>query len=217
MKLYTCWISQASFRVRVALRLKRLEAEQVPVNILKGEQFAQSYRGINPEAVVPTLIDGDGPPLLQSLAILEYLDEAYPEPPLLPRDIRARARVRALAQMLAADAHPFVVPRVREYLQVELRLDEAARMKWLRHWMDSGLRVVEAHLARDREVGRFCHGDAPTIADICLVAHVTSAKLLPDFDMAPYPTAQRVVAGCMQLDAFIEAQPRRQPDAPAAA
>ena len=185
MKLYTYWRSQASYRVRIALRLKGLVAEMVSLDLLRGDQFDATYRALNPEMVVPTLIDGDGPPLVQSLAILEYLDEKYPQPPLLPADLRARAHVRGLAQMLAMDAHPFIVPRVRKYLEQELHLDEPARMKWLTHWLDAGSRTIEDVLARDQRTGRFCCGDHPTIADICLVAHLTSAKMLCDRSPAP--------------------------------
>src|SRR6266576_2867856 len=132
MKLFTYWRSQASYRVRVAMRLKGLAMEKVSLDLLKGEQFAADYQKLNPEGVVPTLID-DGPPLVQSLAILEYLEEKHPQPPLLPTDLHARAHARALAQMLAMDAHPFIVPRVRKYLEQDLRLDEPTRMKWLTH------------------------------------------------------------------------------------
>jgi maleylacetoacetate isomerase len=214
MKLYTWWRSQASFRVRIALHLKRLDVEMVFVDLLKGDQFVAQYRALNPEMVVPTLIDGDGPPLVQSLAILEYLDEKYPEPPLLPADARARAHVRALAQLVAVDAHPFVVPRVRKYLEQELSLDEPTRMKWLQHWLDEGTRAIEEQISRDSRTGRFCYGDAPTIADICLVAHLTSAKMLYGCDLAPYPTTRRIFETCMQIDAFARAHPLQQPDAP---
>lgn len=212
MKLYTWWRSQASFRVRIALLLKGLDAQMIVVNLLQGDQFAESYRRLNPEMVLPTLIDGDGPPLVQSLAILEYLNEQYPEPPLLPKDVRARAHVRALAQSVAADAHPFVVPRVRKYLEKELGVDEATRMKWIQHWLDSGTRVVEEQLARDSHTGRFCCGETPTIADICLVPHVTSAKMLYDCDLSPYPTVRRIFDTCMKLDAFAKAHPLQQAD-----
>ena len=213
MKLYTWWRSQASFRVRIALLLKGLDVEMIFVDLSKDEQLDANYRAINPEMVLPTLIDGDGPPLVQSLSILEYLEERYPEPRLLPMEPHARAHVRALAQMVAADAHPFVVPRVRKYLQQELALDEPTRMKWLRYWLDSGTRVIEEQLSRDSRTGRFCYGDGPTIADICLVAHLTSAKMLYDCNLGPYPTAQRIFETCMQLDAFINAHPFQQPDA----
>ncbi len=214
MKLFTYWRSQAAFRVRIALRLKGLRIEKVSLDLLKGDQFAVAYQKLNPEGVVPTLIDGEGAPLVQSLAILEYLDEKYPEPPLLPKELRARAHARAVAQMVAMDAHPFIVPRVRKYLEDELRLDEAARGKWVRHWLDSGSRAVEEVLARDPRTGQFCVGDQVTIADICLAAHLTSAKLFGGRDPADYPTAGRIYANCMQIEAFAAEHPLRQPDAP---
>ena len=214
MKLYTWWRSQASFRIRIALRLKGLDAEMIFVDLSRDEQLDAHYRAINPEMVLPTLIDGGGPPLVQSLAILEYLEEQYPEPPLLPAAPHARAHVRALAQVVAVDTHPFVVPRVRKYLERELGLDEPSRMKWLRYWLDSGSRIIEQQLSHDSRTGRFCYGDAPTMADICLVAHLTSAKMLYDCDLAPYPTARRIFETCMQLDSFINAHPLQQPDAP---
>src|SRR5262245_63319755 len=153
--------------------------------------------------VVPTLLEGDGPPLMQSLAIIEYLEEAYPRPPLLPADLRARAHARSLAQMLAMDAHPFIVPRVRKYLEQELHLDEGARMKWLSHWLDLGSRAIEDVLARDPRTGRFCCGDRPTIADICLVAPLTSAKMLCYSDADTSPTARRIVADLMTISTVL--------------
>src|SRR5262245_53175973 len=213
MKLYTYWRSQASFRVRIALRLKGLAAETVSLDLLKGDQFDAAYRAINPEMVVPTLLESNGPPLMQSLAILEYLEEKYPHPPLMPADLRTRAHVRALAQMVAVDAHPFIVPRVRKYLEQELHVDEPSRMKWLRHWLDEASRAIESVLAGDHRTGCFCCGDQPTIADICLVAHLTSAKMLCNSDPAPYPTAERILNTCMQLEAFALEHPMRQPGA----
>jgi len=215
MKLFTYWRSQASYRVRVAMRLKGLAMEKVSLDLLKGDQFAAEYQKLNPEGVVPTLIDGEGPPLVQSLAILEYLEEKYPQPPLLPNDLHARAHTRALAQMVAMDAHPFVVPRVRKYLEQELRLDEPARMKWLTHWLDLASRAVEATLARDPRTGKFCVGDSPTVADLCLAAHMTSAKMLCGREPSEYPTAARIYANCMAMEAFAAEHPLRQPDAPA--
>jgi maleylacetoacetate isomerase len=214
MKLFTYWRSQAAFRVRIALRLKGLAAEKVSLDLLAGEQFAAEYRKLNPEGVVPTLIDGEGEPLVQSLAILEYLDEKYPQPPLLPRDLRARAHARAVAQMVAMDAHPFIVPRVRKYLEEELRLDEPTRAKWVRHWLDAGSRAVEEMLAKDPRTGAHCVGDQVTVADICLAAHLTSAKLFGGRDPADYPVAGRIYATCMAIPAFAEEHPLRQPDAP---
>jgi maleylacetoacetate isomerase len=214
MKLFTYWRSQAAFRVRVALRLKGLAMEKVTLDLLAGDQFAADYHKLNPEGVVPTLIDGEGQPLVQSLAILEYLDEKYPEPPLLPQDLRARAHARAIAQMVAMDAHPFIVPRVRKYLEEELHLDEAIRAKWVRHWLDTGSRAVEEVLARDPRTAKFCVGDQVTVADICLAAHLTSAKLFGGRDPSEYPTAGRIYATCMALEAFAAEHPLRQPDAP---
>jgi maleylacetoacetate isomerase len=214
MKLFTYWRSQAAFRVRVALRLKGLAMEKVTLDLLAGDQFAAGYRKLNPEGVVPTLIDGEGQPLVQSLAILEYLDEKYPEPPLLPKDLRARAHARAIAQVVAMDAHPFIVPRVRKYLEEELRLDEATRAKWVRHWLDSGSRAVEEVLARDPRTGKFCVGNQVTVADICLAAHLTSAKLFGGREPSDFPVAGRIYANCMAIEAFAAEHPLRQPDAP---
>ena len=215
MKLFTYWRSQAAFRVRIAMRLKGLAMEKVSLDLLKGDQFAADYQKLNPEGVVPTLIDDDGaPPLVQSLAILEYLDEKYPDPPLLPKDLRDRAHARALAQMVAMDAHPFIVPRVRKYLDEELHLDEPARAKWVRHWLDAGSRAIEQVLAHDPRTGKFCVGDSVTVADICLAAHLTSAKLFGGRDPNDYPVAGRIYADCMALDAFAGEHPLRQPDVP---
>ena len=214
MKLFTYWRSQAAFRVRIALRLKGLAMEKVTLDLLAGDQFAAGYQKLNPEGVVPTLIDGEGQPLVQSLAILEYLDEKYPSPPLLPGALRDRAHARAVAQMVAMDAHPFIVPRVRKYLEEELRLDEPTRAKWVRHWLDAGSRAVEEVLANDPRTGRFCVGDQVTVADICLAAHLTSAKLFGGRDPNDYPTAGRIYANCMAIEAFAAEHPLRQPDAP---
>jgi maleylacetoacetate isomerase len=176
--LYSFWRSQAAFRVRIALGLKQLRAEFRFVNLFECEHLTDEYRRINPAMLLPTLIDGKGPPLIQSLAILEYLDERHPDPPILPREPRARAFVRTLAYMVAIDAHPFVVPRVRRYLEHELRLDGPSVARWLQHWLDSATRAVEDLLSRDERTGRFCYGDGPTMADICLFAHLTSANLI---------------------------------------
>ena len=214
MKLFTYWRSQAAFRVRIAMGLKGLAMEKVTLDLLAGDQFAASYQALNPEGVVPTLIDGEGEPLVQSLAILEYLDEKYPEPPLLPKELRARAHTRAIAQMVAMDAHPFIVPRVRKYLEEELHLDEPACAKWVRHWLDAGSRAVEQVLARDPRTGKFCVGDQPTVADICLAAHLTSARLFGGREPSDFATAGRIYANCMAIEAFAAEHPLRQPDAP---
>jgi maleylacetoacetate isomerase len=212
--LYSYWRSQATYRVRIALALKELTAEIVTLDLLKGDQFAAPYRVLNPEAAVPALIEDEGPPLIQSLAILEYLEERHPEPPLLPKEPRTRAHVRALGQVVAMDAHPLVVPRVRHYLTQELGLGEPLLKEWIRHWLEEGMRTLETLLARDPRTGRFCVGDVPTLADLCLVPHVTTARMLYQADLTPYPTLARIHAACMQLPAFAETAPSRQPDAP---
>ena len=215
MKLFTYWRSQAAFRVRIALALKGLAMEKVTLDLLAGDQFAADYQKLNPEGVVPTLID-DGATLTQSLAILEYLDEKHPDPPLLPKELHARAHARAIAQMVAMDAHPFIVPRVRKYLEEDLHLDEAARATWVRHWLDEGSRAVEAVLAKDPRTAKFCVGDQVTLADICLAAHLTSARLFGGRDPKDYPVAGRIYASCMAIEAFAAEHPLRQPDAPKA-
>lgn len=213
MRLYSFWRSQAAFRVRIALGLKGLEAEIIHVDLFKGAQCTPSYRQLNPAMLLPTLIDGDGPPLVQSLAILEYLDEVHPDPPLLPKDPRDRAHVRALAQAVAVDAHPFVVPRVRNYLQHELHLDEPSRLRWLQHWLDAATNVVEEMLSRDTRTGRFCFGDAPSLADICLIPHMTSAQMLYGCNFEAQPIVLRIYNECMKVGAFAAAHPNSQVDA----
>jgi maleylacetoacetate isomerase len=212
MRLYTFWRSQATYRVRIALAIKGIEYESSFVDLLKGDQFAEAYDALNPGHAVPTLVDGDSPPLVESLAIIDYLEEKQPTPPLLPADIRLRAHARAIAQMLAADVHPFIVPRVRTYLQREFGADEAARTKWLKHWQETGSRVVETVLARDSRTGRFCVGDRPSVADLCLVPHLTSAMMLYDCDLGQFPTCKRIFDACMALDAFSSTHPTKQPD-----
>jgi maleylacetoacetate isomerase len=214
MKLYSYWRSQATYRVRIALHLKALKSDVSYLDLIRGDQFSQAYRGLNAGMTVPTLIDGDGPPLVQSLAILEYLDETYPHPPLLPPDRRARARVRALAQLVAMDTHPFIVPRVRHYLTHDAGLDELQLGNWLRHWLELGSRALEEALANDPRTGRFCYGDTPTLADLCLVPHAMSAKMLVNADIARFPTVQRIFETCLELDAFSSTRPAWQPDAP---
>lgn len=213
MQLYTFWRSQAAYRVRIALHLKGLEYERHTINLLKGEQFSDSYRKINPESVVPTLIDGDTK-LVQSLAILEYLEETHPSPPILPTGAADRAHARALGQIVAMEAHTLLVPRIRKYLEQELGLDAEKRMKWIRHWNDVASRALEAMLASDPRTGKFCVGDTPTIADVCMVPHIASTVMLYDNDISQYPTIKRIYDTCMALDAFTETHPLKQPDAP---
>jgi maleylacetoacetate isomerase/maleylpyruvate isomerase len=215
MKLFSFWRSLATFRVRIALNLKGLPVETVFIDLDADAQRAADYRSVNPQMVLPALVDGDGPALVQSIAILDYLDEAYPEPPLLPADARGRARVRGLAMMVACEGHPLLVPRVRQYLERELKLDEATRLAWSRHWITETLAALEGRLSGDRQTGTFCHGDKPGMADICLVGHVTAAQSA-QCELAPYPMVKRIFDTAMALPAFARAHPRRQPDTPEA-
>jgi maleylacetoacetate isomerase len=213
MKLYGFWRSLATYRVRVALALKGIEAHEVSVNLLQGMQHGDDYKAVNPQSVVPALVIDDGPPLFQSLAILEYLEETCPEPPLLPRDARGRARVRGLALIVACDGHPLIVPRIRDYLEREMHVDDAARNRWLQHWTLKALAALEAHLAKERETGRFSHGNTPTFADICLAGQVFAAGYF-NAETTAMPTVMRIFDECMKIDAFDRAQPIKQPDAP---
>ncbi len=214
MKLFSFWRSLATYRVRIALNLKGIVPEEViQVNLMKGEQREAAFRAVNPMMAIPALIDGDGPALFESLAIVEYLDETHPNPPLLPRDPRGRARVRGLAQLVAADSHPLIVPRVREYLEHEFKFDEASVMKWCRHWHTAALTALEANL-KDKATGRYAHGDAVTLADICLASQAAGAKYF-NIDMAPFPTFMRIVNELSAIDAFARAHPAKQPGAPA--
>ncbi len=215
MKLYSFWRSLATYRVRIAMNLKGLTPdEEFDIDLVKGRQRDESYRAVNPMMAIPALVDGEGPALFESLAIIEYLDEIHPNPRLLPFEPKARARVRGLAQLVACDSHPLAVPRVREYLEHELQLDEATRLKWCQHWIRAALMALEAHL-QDKQTGRFCHGDTITLADICLASQAAGAAFYK-VDTAPFPTVARIVAACMENDAFSRAHPSKQRGAPAA-
>jgi maleylacetoacetate isomerase len=215
MILFGFWRSLATLRVRIALNLKKVPFEEVSIDLMAGQQRSADYVATNPQMVVPALVEDGAAPLFQSLAILEYLDERYPEPPLLPADARGRARVRGLAQIVACDTHPLIVPRVREFLADELGLDEPTRLKWIRHWIAAGLGAVEAHLSRDSETGLFCHGDTVSVADLCLTSQAIGYKFF-DGTMDAFPNAAKIVERCMTEDAFARAHPLRQPGAPAA-
>jgi maleylacetoacetate isomerase len=214
LKMYGFWRSAASFRVRIALNLKGLPYEETMIDLDAGEQYAPAFRAINPAAAVPALFVDDGPPLTQSLAILEYLEERHPAPALLPTDLRGRARVRSLALIFAADHHPLIVPRVRRYLADTLEINNAGRDQWIRHWFREGLVQGEARLAADAATGRFCHGDQPTIADLCLISQVMGARGFK-VGVTDLPTVNRITEACLELDAFARATPLRQPGAPA--
>jgi maleylacetoacetate isomerase len=214
LQLYTYYRSQASFRVRIALNLKGLAHDDTFLHLEKGDQFRPEYRALNPQMVVPTLIDGETK-LFQSLAILEYLEEKYPQPPLLPADTAARAWVRGLALINIADAHPLIVPRIRHYLTDQLGLGEAQLAGWIGHWLGAGLAAMEALLAEHPESGRLCHGDTPTLADICLAGHATVAAML-QINLKPWPTVKRIYETSMAMPEFATAHPLAQPDTPEA-
>ena len=213
MKLYTYFRSSAAYRVRIALNLKGLDYEAVPVHLLRdgGQQLMDDYLVVNPSALVPALQDEDVT-LTQSMAIIEYLEEVYPRVALLPKDAIGRARVRELAQIVACDIHPVNNLRVLKYLVKHLGQSEAAKTEWYRHWAIEGLRSLEAHLARNPGTGSFCHGDTPTMADCFLVPQVFNAKRF-DIDVDAYPTIARINDLCVDLPAFKAAHPSQQPDA----
>lgn len=209
MKLYTFFRSSASYRVRIALNLKGLEYEQVPVHLRRGEQWEPGYRAVNPQALVPALEDG-ARPLTQSLAIIEYLEERYPEPPLLPREPADRALVRAMALTVACEIHPLQNLRVLNYLKQELQESEEAANRWARHWIGLGLAALEQLTLG--APGRFCFGDSPTLADVFLVPQLYNARRFA-CDLSPYPRLLGIDENCRALPAFAEASPERQPDA----
>ncbi|KAA0178696.1 maleylacetoacetate isomerase [Cupriavidus cauae] len=213
LKLYSYFRSSAAFRVRIALALKGLPFEYVPVHLLKdgGQQLSEQYRALNANALVPTLLDDDHA-LSQSMAIVEYLDETHPEPALLPGTALDRAYVRALAQSIACEIHPLNNLRVLKYLKHTLGVSEEAKDAWYRHWIEIGFDGLEATLTREGKAGRFCFGDTPTLADICLVPQVFNAQRF-QVGLEPYPTIVRIFDACMELPAFQQAAPKAQPDA----
>lgn len=211
MKLHNYFRSSSSFRVRIALNLKGLDYDYVPVHIARGEHRTGPYSAISADMLVP-LLEDEGERFSQSLAIMEYLDETHPEPPLLPSDPVGRAHVRALAQSIACEIHPLNNLRVLNYLTGPLALSQEQKNAWYQHWTHLGLAALEAELASSAHTGMFCHGDTPTLADCCLVPQVYNA-LRFKCDLAPYPTILRIVAHCEALPAFQQAHPDVQPDA----
>jgi maleylacetoacetate isomerase len=213
MKLYSYFRSSASYRVRIALALKGLPYEYAAVHLLKGggQQLASVYRELNPDGLVPTL--EDGPQVLtQSLAIIEYLDELYPDPPLLPSAPADRAFVRSVALQVACEIHPVNNLRVIQYLKKRLSISDAQKSEWYQHWIDAGFSSLESRLRSERRVGDFVFGSAPTIADLCLVPQVWNARRF-EIPLNRYPTISRLAANAMALDAFAQAEPSKQPDA----
>jgi maleylacetoacetate isomerase/maleylpyruvate isomerase len=211
MLLYTYFRSSAAFRVRIALNLKGQTYESSAISLPKGAHRKDDFGTINPQKLVPALIE-DGHLLTQSLAIMEYLEEKQPEPPLLPKDLLGRARVRSLALLVACEIHPLNNLRVLQHLKRGLGQDEAGINTWYRHWVAEGLAKFEADLTKTAGTGTYCHGDTPTMADCCLVPQIFNAKRY-ECDLAPYPVTMRVFDACMKLDAFDRAQPMKQPDA----
>jgi maleylpyruvate isomerase len=213
MKLYNYFRSSASFRVRIALNLKGLPYEYSAVHLMKngGQQFEPSFRALNPEALIPVLED-DGRTLTQSLAIIEYLEETHSEPPLLPRDVVERAYVRSIALAVACDIHPLNNLRVLRYLVRKLGVSDEQKDAWYRHWVEEGLAAIEARLAAGRRTGRYALGDRVTLADVALVPQIFNARRF-NCRLDHVPLIMGIVDHCMELPAFDDAQPSRQPDA----
>ncbi len=214
MKLYSYFRSSASFRVRIALALKGLSYDYVPVHLIKegGQQFSPEYKALNPASLVPALQEDEGSVLTQSLAIVEYLEETRPEPSLFPRDAAGRARVRALALSIACEIHPLNNLRVLGYLTKTLGVSEEQKNAWYRHWVETGLATVEAMLSGDARTGTFCHGEVPTLADVVLVPQIFNAQRF-NCRLDHVPTIMRIHEHCLTVPAFAKSVPAEQPDA----
>lgn len=216
-ELFSFWRSSATYRVRVGLNLKGLQPAEHYVNLEAGEQRSEAFLKINPLGAVPALINLDAEqssiPLTQSLAILEFLEDAYPTPAMLPQDGLGRARVRSIAAMLAVDTHPLITPRVKKYLTTVGNFDEEAWRAWQINWFGTGLQALEQRLSNETETGTFCHGDMPTMADICLASIIVVMRTFK-IEVVDIPTVQRIMANCEQIDAFAMADPGRQLGAP---
>ncbi|KQQ31547.1 maleylacetoacetate isomerase [Methylobacterium sp. Leaf123] len=215
MKMYGNWRSAAAFRVRMALNLKGIAYEEVFLDLDAGDQHKPDFLAINPQGAVPAVFDGDGPPLTQSLAILDYLEETRPGVPLLPEEPRARARARSLAQVVACDTHPLYVPRVRTFLMENYGLPRERMLEFLRNAFTTGLKTLETRLSTEAGTGRFCQGDAVSHADLCLISLWVGTGIF-GIDTAAYPTVKRIADELLALDAVACAHPLRQPGAPAA-
>ncbi len=212
MKLYDYFRSSAAYRVRIALNIKGLRPEREFIHLRNNAQRSEQYLALNPQGLVPALLTDGGDMLTQSLAIIEYLDETHREPPLLPATPAARARVRGIALEIACDIHPLNNLRVLQYLKNTLGASDEQKDGWYGYWVDVGLEALETRLARDSATGRFCHGDAPSLADICLVPQLANARRM-NIDVTPFPTLTRIEAACIALPAFVDAAPAKQPDA----
>ena len=213
MKLYTFFRSSASYRVRIALNLKGLQYEQAPIHLRRGggEQLSAAYKAINPQALVPALEDG-GKILTQSLAIIEYLEERYPQPPLLPRDPADKALVRSMALVIACEIHPIQNLRVLQYVKREYNQSDEQVNRWAQHWINLGLAALEQMIVAQPRRGKFCFGDTPTLADICLVPQLGNARRY-GCALSQYPAIMEIEKNCMALPAFTDAAPEKQPDA----
>lgn len=210
--LHNYFRSSTSYRVRIALKMKGLDYDYVAHHLRHGGQRSAEFLAVNPQGLVPALVLEDGTMLSQSLAICEYLDEIHPEPPLLPADPLGRARVRMVGQMIGCDIHPVNNLRILTMLRSRFGADDAAVAEWFRHWVDETFQPLEAILASDGKAGRFCHGDSPTLADLCIFAQVANNGRF-GVDMSRYPTIGRIYEACMEIPAFAEAAPGKQPDA----
>lgn len=212
-ELYGFWRTSATYRVRVALNLKGVAAREHVIDLDKSEQLSPAFLKINPMGAIPALVVPGHPPLTESLAILEFLDETHPAPPLLPTDPHGRARVRSIAQMLAGDTHPLITPRVRKYLAGAGGFDDAAVKAWMVHWFSTGLAAVEKRLASESDTGIFCHGDTVTMADICLCSITAMLRVLK-IAVTDIPTIDAIAARCEAQEAFAKADPMKQIGAP---
>lgn len=210
--LHNYFRSSTSIRVRIALNLKQLDYDYVGVALLEDQQHSPEFLARNPQGLVPTLAGTDGANLSQSLAIMEYLDEVHPEPPLLPGNAFERARIRSLAQLIACEIHPVNNLRILKYLKQNLAADRDAVSEWFRHWVALGFEALEARLTSEAGTGAFCHGDTPTLADICLYAQALNNRRF-EVDMAAYPFSNAIIGRCSDQPAFAAAEPARQPDA----
>lgn len=212
IRLYSYWRSSAAYRVRIALNLKGMPYETLPVHLARGDQHQAPFSDLNPQELVPVLLHGSRI-LRQSMAIMEYLDETWPTPPLMPTTARDRQRVRAIAQMIACDVHPLNNLRVLQFFENTWNVPQPERDAWVRHWMQVGFEALEDTLADNPSTGTFCDGEMPTMADCCLVPQVYNAVRF-GVDMAPYRTIRRINEACLALEAFEAARPENQPDAP---
>jgi maleylacetoacetate isomerase len=214
MHLYGHWRSLATYRVRVALKLKAIDAKIVAIDLLSKEHLGERYHAINPQGLLPALEIDDGTVLFQSMAIIEYLDEAFPDPPLLPIDLAGRAKVRGLAQIIAADAHPLMVPRVRDYLTENIGLDSYGVKKWIDRFALPAFEAIEIFLRTQEHSGKYCYCDTPGLADIFLASHVIGAGFF-GCGLDPFPRIQKIYEACVGLEAFSSSHPLSQAGAPA--